>query len=92
MSDFKVSSELRKSILTFIYEGDWYVHSSKYGHDLDINEMYIENADKVADSIVDEVMSFLSTKDLQTYQMKRIADSLEKISKSVGGAGLTMAP
>jgi hypothetical protein len=88
MSEFKVSNELREAITTYILEARWYVHSSKYGHDLDLDNMYMENGDKVADNIVNEVVQWVSEQHATTYQLKRIADSLEKLTSVVDKEGV----
>jgi len=87
MSDFKVSRELRESIITYVSEARWYMKSSTHGYISDLEEMYMENGDKVADNIVNEVVSWLATKDIQTLQLRRIADSLEKLTGCMDGEG-----
>lgn len=83
MSSFKVNQELKDSIIRLIMEANWYVKSAKYGTDLDIEEMYMEDGDKVVEYIVEEVINHLSTLDAQNHQLRRIADSLEKLTGAI---------
>lgn len=87
MSDFEISKELKDNLLDIIYDADWYFKcsgtQSEHNSDLSLEELTLEHEDKVVKLIVDEVIQYLSTKAPITYQLKRIADSLDALGVKI---------